>query len=436
MAAQQSRVPLEPDASALEDLDDFLTEIPDEPTVPRSGRYRAREERIMRGPSLADVLRARGALGVAEAVDLLLGVCETVAAGHAMQLTYRGIGTHSLFLESAPDRPAYLHLVDHGASRASQHQGLHRTPAVALDGLAYLAPEQVDGSDAVDHRADIWALGAVLYEMLCGRRAFDGPSTRAVLARIANDDPTPLGARRREIPTALALAVHACLQKAPWQRPHSVEDAATMFRPFATSRRSAVRLAGPVSAAPTTLIGYRSPDVVERRERPAPPPRPRESAPPPPPSGRRRPPPPPRAHAPQLEREQRLHDVPRSRNTERLHGISRPLLDAEPPYPSQVRVFPEHPRPKTLRPLLPPSQSPPSAYGEEPELHLPASAADSTRALARRQAWLLFGSGLVASVAASAIAATVLRGWDPSDDRSATPAVVPSSSLSMLSGER
>ena len=111
--------------------------------------------------------------------------------------------------------------------------------------LQYMAPEQLEGRDA-DARSDIFSLGAVLYEMLTGRRAFDAPSQPGVIAAIMSSVPLSLSAARPDVPGALDHLIARCLSKQPSERWQSAADIkmalewiagdTTAARPAATAR--------------------------------------------------------------------------------------------------------------------------------------------------------------------------------------------------------
>ncbi len=97
------------------------------------------------------------------------------------------------------------------------------TPGSVLGSVGYMAPEQVRGQPA-DHRSDIFSLGAILYEMLAGRRAFRGDSAVETLNAILKEDPAELSASGRLIPPALERVVRHCLEKRPDERFQSARD--------------------------------------------------------------------------------------------------------------------------------------------------------------------------------------------------------------------
>ena len=100
----------------------------------------------------------------------------------------------------------------------------HTMPGVVLGSAGYMAPEQVRGL-AADHRADLFAFGAVLYEMVAGQRAFARDTMAETMTAILNDDPPPLPAGR-QVPPPLDRIIHHCLEKTPGERFHSAADLA------------------------------------------------------------------------------------------------------------------------------------------------------------------------------------------------------------------
>src|SRR6202040_3796921 len=91
--------------------------------------------------------------------------------------------------------------------------------------VGYMAPEQVRGQ-AADHRADVFAFGAILYEMLAGKRAFQKPTSPETMTAILNEDPPGISQIVPNLPPALQRVVHRCLEKNPEQRFQSASDMA------------------------------------------------------------------------------------------------------------------------------------------------------------------------------------------------------------------
>jgi serine/threonine-protein kinase len=107
----------------------------------------------------------------------------------------------------------------------------------------YISPEQAAGDPDLDHRADIYSLGVVAYEMLTGHPPFSGRTPQAVFAAHANQPPEPIVARRPDVPPALAKIVMQCLEKNPSDRPASAGEIVNMLRKTPASGLAALNIA-------------------------------------------------------------------------------------------------------------------------------------------------------------------------------------------------
>jgi serine/threonine protein kinase/dienelactone hydrolase len=165
-------------------------------------------------------LRARlgaGALSVDAALDVALQVARGLGAAHARGIVHRDLKPENIFLSL--DRR--VKILDFGlatlhdpalAATPSQEPPVATTPPLGAGTAGYMAPEQVRG-ELVDGRADIFALGAVLYEMLAGRRPFKGESTLDTLHAVLTLEPPDLSDVNRDVPPALSDLVRRCLAK-------------------------------------------------------------------------------------------------------------------------------------------------------------------------------------------------------------------------------
>jgi tetratricopeptide (TPR) repeat protein len=139
---------------------------------------------LYEGESLKDRI-VRGPLPPADALGIAAEVADGLAAAHDAGVLHRDIKPANLFLTRRGD----VKILDFGLAKLAGSAKITRT-GMTMGTLAYMPPEQVLGAE-VDARADLWALGAVLYESVTGRAPFDGPTQAAVLQRILNDDPPP-----------------------------------------------------------------------------------------------------------------------------------------------------------------------------------------------------------------------------------------------------
>ena len=193
---------------------------------------------MLEGTDLAQLARAHGAFAPAVAVGLVLQVCDVLAEAHGHGIVHRDIKPSNLFATTGDDGAPFIKLLDFGIAKAAEPDGAPITRTRSILGTpGYMSPEQLRSARAVDHRADLWALGAVLYELLEGRRAFDAESFADLCVQITAA-PTPPLVRA---PPALAGVVRRCLEKAPEQRYPSVDELARALAPFSADPAAAAR---------------------------------------------------------------------------------------------------------------------------------------------------------------------------------------------------
>ena len=180
--------------------------------------------------STLDGLLARGRLSLRRALNFGAQIAHGLSAAHAKGIVHRDLKPSNIFVTSQ-DR---IKILDFGLAKltAPSTERMSNTtlpaspetmPGVVMGTIGYMAPEQVNG-DAADHRADIFALGVVLYEMLSGRRAFSGTSAVAIMSAILVTDPPPLPVDIA--PPHVDRLIHRCLEKPPAQRFQSASDVA------------------------------------------------------------------------------------------------------------------------------------------------------------------------------------------------------------------
>ena len=185
---------------------------------------------LLEGQTLRERL-AGGALPLRKAVEIAAQVARGLAAAHDKGVVHRDLKPENVFVTSE----GLVKILDFGLAKLTQvelapeSESPTRTrqtdPGVVLGTVGYMAPEQVRGA-AVDHRADIFAFGAILYEMLSGHRAFKKETSPETMAAILREDPPDLTTTNHTLPPALERIVAHCLEKNPQERFASARDLA------------------------------------------------------------------------------------------------------------------------------------------------------------------------------------------------------------------
>ena len=171
---------------------------------------------FVEGESLRDRLSREPRLPLPEALRLLGEVCDALRYAHAQEIVHRDIKPENILLV---DRHAVV--ADFGVARAVQKgtpSSSHTTAGLAVGTPAYMSPEQAAADPQVDHRADLYALGVVAYEMLGGAPPFAGDSPHIILAAHVTTPPKNLALLRPDLPPDLCAVVMRCLAKRPADR--------------------------------------------------------------------------------------------------------------------------------------------------------------------------------------------------------------------------
>jgi eukaryotic-like serine/threonine-protein kinase len=185
---------------------------------------------LLEGETLRDRLR-QGSIPSRKAIDYARQIANGLAAAHEKGITHRDLKPENLFITT----DARVKILDFGLAKLTQPEadamGDAPTLQVATDAgmvlgtVGYMSPEQVRGRPA-DARSDIFAFGAILYEMLSGKRAFHGDSAADTMSAILKEDPPDLTETNRNISFALERMVRHCLEKNPAERFQSARDLA------------------------------------------------------------------------------------------------------------------------------------------------------------------------------------------------------------------
>jgi tRNA A-37 threonylcarbamoyl transferase component Bud32 len=218
------------------------------------------------GVDLGQVLRSHGALPVAEALSMVVQVCEAIAEAHALGIIHRDLKPSNLFVTTRRDGTQFVKVLDFGISKTVDFN----TPPASRENLTasglvmgspgYMSPEQLRSAKGVDARSDIWSLGVILYELLTGEAPFTGETLGDTFARIISENPMPIRQRRRDVPEGLAAVVMKCMERDIDRRIQTVGDLAIKLAPFAPpdAAAAAERIARVSAAEAGTLAARES----------------------------------------------------------------------------------------------------------------------------------------------------------------------------------
>jgi serine/threonine protein kinase/tetratricopeptide (TPR) repeat protein len=184
------------------------------------------------GETLRAKLARDGEFPVADAVRILREVADALAYAHAHGLVHRDVKPENIMLSGR-----HALVMDFGVAKAvSEATGRQSltTVGVALGTPTYMAPEQATADPHVDHRADLYALGVIAYELLTGRPPFTGNTPQQVIAAHVTQAPDPVTRHRAAVPAPLAELVMRCLEKKPADRPQSAQLLLDRFEELAT----------------------------------------------------------------------------------------------------------------------------------------------------------------------------------------------------------
>jgi serine/threonine-protein kinase len=202
------------------------------------------------GESLRERLTRDGKLSIASTVRLLRELADALSYAHAQGVVHRDLKPENVLISGG-----HAVIVDFGIAKAlSRQSGIVTRPGTTATGTsvgvavgtpAYMAPEQVAADPAVDHRADLYALGLIAYEAVAGAHPFAGRQPHSILAAHLTATPAPLADRRPDVPAVLAALVSRLLAKRPEDRPQSAEEVSRSLDGLGTGEIDAA--AGPIS---------------------------------------------------------------------------------------------------------------------------------------------------------------------------------------------
>jgi eukaryotic-like serine/threonine-protein kinase len=205
---------------------------------------------FLEGSDCAALLHREGQLPIARAVGIVVQACRGLAVAHKAGIVHRDLKPENLFLCDAGDGRDLVKVLDFGIAKLRPADaGLTTGTGTTFGTAYYMSPEQARGAGDIDQRADVWSLGVVLYELLAGRRPFEGAQFLHVIHEILTAEPAPLGDMRPDLPAGLVMAVSRAMTKNPAQRSPSVQVWADSLAPFIETRSGSPKPATPQASA-------------------------------------------------------------------------------------------------------------------------------------------------------------------------------------------
>ena len=186
-------------------------------------------EELLEGETLRERLQ-RGPIPLRKAIDYGVQIAHGLAAAHDKGIVHRDLKPENLFVT----KDGRVKILDFGLAHVEESKtasGQEQTvtfktePGVVLGTAGYMSPEQVRGK-AADHRADIFAFGAILYEMVTGKQTFRKATSAETMTAILNEEPPSISQLTPTAPPGMQRVVHRCLEKNPEQRFQSASDMA------------------------------------------------------------------------------------------------------------------------------------------------------------------------------------------------------------------
>jgi serine/threonine-protein kinase len=180
----------------------------------------------LEGVELGSVIEREGALDPARAIKIASQICRALSAAHAQNIIHRDLKPENIFLINRDGAADFVKVLDFGIAKTTEaEQARERkltSPGMAMGTPEYMSPEQAAGR-AADARCDVYALGAILYEMLTGVPPYQGDNFMEILTKKATVDPVPTNVLRPGVPDQVNVLVMAAMARNPDERPQTME---------------------------------------------------------------------------------------------------------------------------------------------------------------------------------------------------------------------
>jgi serine/threonine protein kinase len=251
---------------------EHIVEVTDMGRLAGGGMFMVLE--LLAGRDFATLIEDEGPLAAGRAVRIVRQMCDGLAAAHAKGIVHRDLKPENVFLITRHGDPEFVKILDFGISKmmsADESEPRAKTRTGMVMGTAlYMPPEQARGLKEVDHRADIYALGVILYRALSVEYPFQGQTYADLVVKILTEEPVPLSEHRPDLPPGLQAVIARCLAKDAAARYPSCAQLASALEPFeevndaAPSRRraaasvdpSGATMPGPATPTPSTRDAF------------------------------------------------------------------------------------------------------------------------------------------------------------------------------------
>lgn len=249
-----------------------IIEIFDSGSTEDGATYFAMEYLV--GQDLGDLLSEVGPLPVDRCLGIAHQICQAVGAAHEAGIVHRDLKPENIFLVPREGQVDFVKVLDFGIAQSTHLEETRKErlthPGMAMGTPEYMAPEQAAGKSC-DHRADIYAVGTIIYEMLAGRSPHAGDNVLAVLTAKASGEVKPLSEAREDLPAALERIVMSALAHDPEDRPHSMNHFGYELNKLTGGRAGAVAsmlgLADLAPSAPVDLAKLAADESTAKADR-------------------------------------------------------------------------------------------------------------------------------------------------------------------------
>jgi serine/threonine protein kinase len=201
-----------------------IVDVTDSGTTAEGSVYFVME--YLEGVELGSVIEREGALDIARALKISGQICRALAAAHAQGIVHRDLKPENVYLIARDGAADVVKVLDFGIAKTTEAEAARErrltSPGMAMGTPEYMSPEQAAGR-AADARCDIYALGAIMYEMTTGMPPYSGDNFMEILTKKATQDPPPPTSVRKDIPSQVSDLVIAAMARNPDDRPQSME---------------------------------------------------------------------------------------------------------------------------------------------------------------------------------------------------------------------